>query len=166
MFGWLSRASARASRVNRSAKPGSGAAWAGRIFSATRRSRAGWRALYTAPMPPLPRKPRISSCGKSRATSSTVGGTNGLASGRVAVSAAAPCWSRQAGQSPASAPAGSERAALRTFLWHGPIRSGFIHTPSSEAKPRKCYTLGRPPGILFPRISSFSGGGNGGCIAG
>ena len=29
--------------------------------------------------------------------------------------------------------------ALRTFLWHSPIRSGFIHTPSSEAKPSKCY---------------------------
>jgi hypothetical protein len=29
--------------------------------------------------------------------------------------------------------------ALRTLLWHSPIRSGIIHTPYSEAKPSKCY---------------------------
>ena len=30
-------------------------------------------------------------------------------------------------------------AALRTLLWHSPIRSGVIHTPYSEANPSKCY---------------------------
>src|SRR5258706_15865591 len=59
-------------------------------------------------MPPLPINPRISSCGNSRATSSTVGGWNGAASACAAVSAAAPCFSRQAGQSPSNAPVGSD----------------------------------------------------------
>jgi hypothetical protein len=31
------------------------------------------------------------------------------------------------------------RAALRAFLRHRPIHSGFIHTPTSEANPSKCY---------------------------
>ena len=45
MFGWLSFASARASRVKRSAKLGSRLAWGGRIFSATSRSSLGLARL-------------------------------------------------------------------------------------------------------------------------
>src|ERR1035441_5956153 len=58
-------------------------------------------------MPPLPMSSRISSCGNSGASSETDGGLNGGACPPVTVSAAAPCFRRQAGQSPASAPAGS-----------------------------------------------------------
>ena len=45
MFGWLNRAKARASRLNRSVKFAAAAPPAGRIFSATMRSSAGCRAL-------------------------------------------------------------------------------------------------------------------------
>jgi hypothetical protein len=45
MFGWLSRAKARASRVNRSANAGSLLTSGGRIFTATSRSSSFCRAL-------------------------------------------------------------------------------------------------------------------------
>src|SRR5271163_1276090 len=81
-------------------------------------------------MPPLPRNARISSCGNNRATSSTPGGWNGAVPGGAAVSAAAPCLNRQAGQSPASTPDGSGAPHCGQFF---PIfwlpSDSFIHPP-------------------------------------
>jgi hypothetical protein len=108
MFGWFSLARARASRVKRSAKPGSLPVRGGRIFKATRRSSPDWRALYTAPMPPLPISSRTSSWGKSLAMASTVGGTK-LPSLPPSVPGAVPkpAFIRHSGQIPCGASAAS-----------------------------------------------------------
>ena len=46
-----------------------------------------------------------------------------------------PACSRQAGQSPSSAPAGSGGSALRTFVWHvGPGSASFIHPLRSKSR--------------------------------
>src|ERR1035441_2121395 len=47
-------------------------------------------------------------------------------------------------------------AALRAFLWHHPIHSGFIHTPTSEAKPSKCYRNQRRTCQQARAASSFT----------
>src|SRR5260221_2784324 len=86
-------------------------------------------------MPPLPMKDWISSWGKSRATSATVGGTNGVASGCAAVSGAAPCLSRHAGQSPSSAPVGNTAphcghfVSMFSFVW-----VPFIHPTQKQIR--------------------------------
>src|SRR5438067_13068586 len=66
-------------------------------------------------MPPLPMKAMISSCGKSFATSSTLGGANGVISGCVAVSVES-SLRRHARQSPSSAPVGSGAPHWGHFL--------------------------------------------------
>ena len=55
MFGWLSAATARASRSKRRRRSGSAAKSSGRTLTATSRPRRGSRARYTSPMPPAPR---------------------------------------------------------------------------------------------------------------
>src|ERR1019366_9672589 len=68
-----------------------------------------------------------------RATSSTLGGKNGVTSGGTAVSAAAPCLNRQVGQSPARTPEGSGAphcghfCSMFRFVW-----SSFIHPPTKR----------------------------------
>src|SRR5438093_823971 len=106
MFGWLSRASTRPSRLNRSANAGSVASDCGRIFSATKRSILDCRALKTKPIPPCPMSSRISSCGKAAANSSCVGGAdleNAPFPASVGMEA---CNKRHLGQSPCGASAG------------------------------------------------------------
>src|ERR1035437_7115160 len=91
-------------------------------------------------MPPLPMSSRISSCGNSGASSATVGGLNGSCFASVIVSAAAPILSRQAGQSPASAP-GESGVPHCGHLFSAGI-GGLIFTvsmPPSEAKPAGRY---------------------------
>src|SRR6266850_5084707 len=84
-------------------------------------------------MPPLPMNAMISSWGKSLATSSTLGGWNGVGSDCVEVSASAPCLSRQAGQSPANAPSGSVAPHCGHFLGMFGSDSGvFIHPPQKR----------------------------------
>jgi hypothetical protein len=68
--------SALASRVNRSAKAGFLPIPGGRIVRETTRCGAFYRARRTAPMTSRPMKPRLSSQGNSRATSSGMGATN------------------------------------------------------------------------------------------
>src|SRR5436309_3797637 len=60
MFGWLRAEIARASRSNLSLAVGLSDRWAGRILTATVRSRRVSRARYTSPMPPAPSGARIS----------------------------------------------------------------------------------------------------------
>src|SRR5205809_7508579 len=86
-------------------------------------------------MPPLPTNSRISRCGNSRATSSTLGGWNAAASGGTAVSAVAPCLSRQAGQSPSSAPVGSDAPHCGHFFsMFGFASASFIHPPQKQIR--------------------------------
>src|SRR5271154_5327675 len=91
-------------------------------------------------MPPLPTSSRISNCGNFAASSAMPGGTNALCFASVAVSAAAPILSRQAGQSPASAPGGSGVPHCGHLFASGIGSSIFtVSIPTSEAKPDKRY---------------------------
>ena len=107
----------RASRVKRSANAGSAPTSGGRILTATSRSSEGCRARYTAPMPPIPSKPRISNCGNRTAKSSVLGGVkaeadavagNGSASGDPAK----PSCSRHLGRFPQV-----RRAGVPNRIW-------------------------------------------------
>src|ERR1035437_5181064 len=91
-------------------------------------------------MPPLPMSSRISSCGNSGASSATLGGLNADCFASVTVTAAAPILTRQAGQSPASAPGESGVPHCGHLLASG--IGGLIFTvsmPPSEAKPAGRY---------------------------
>jgi hypothetical protein len=74
MFGWLSAASAWASRVNRAANAASRESASGRILSATKRFSCGCRALNTQPMPPWPMSSSTSNCGNAALTAGSGGG--------------------------------------------------------------------------------------------
>src|ERR1039458_4929996 len=91
-------------------------------------------------MPPLPMSSRISSCGNFTASSVTDGGLNADCFVSVMVSAAAPALSRQAGQSPASAPVGSGVPHCGHLFPPGIGASIFtVSMPTSEAKPAGRY---------------------------
>src|SRR5678816_3871793 len=78
---------------------------------------------------------KISSCGKSGVSSVIVGGSKVRGSAPVTLSAAAPCCSRQAGQSPASAPSpsGAPHFGLRGLSDIGEVSSAvFIHVPQKR----------------------------------
>src|SRR6266478_5947515 len=84
-------------------------------------------------MPPLPMNARSSSCGNMRAISSRLGGWNGAVSGWEEVSAAAPCLSRHAGQSPPSAPVGNVAPHCgHLFSILGSVSGSFILLPQKQ----------------------------------
>jgi hypothetical protein len=63
----------------------------------------------------------------------------------VAVSSAAPCFNKQAGQSPASAPAGSGVPHCGHLFPSGMGWFNFtVSIPASEAKPEGCYRIIQP----------------------
>src|SRR6476469_2081874 len=103
MFGWLSRARARASRTKRWEKPGWAARFGGRTLRAANRSSRGWRTLKTTPIPPRPRICSTSRSGNAAAISSSVGTSEGAGSIWVGDATSA---MRHLGQSPAGAPSG------------------------------------------------------------
>src|SRR5438552_18896612 len=105
-------------------------------------------------MPPLPMKARISSCGKSFATSSTVGGWKETGSGPVAVSAA-PCLSRQAGHRPSSAPEGSGAPHWGHFFsMPGLLSDSFIHLPQKQIRENVTEIIAGLPKIVEARAYS------------
>src|SRR6267154_4844964 len=88
-------------------------------------------------MPPLPMNERTSSWGNIPATSATVGGWKGADPGGAAVSDAAPCLSRQAGQSPFNAPMGNAAPHWGHFFASGMVWSDscpFIHPPQKQIR--------------------------------
>src|SRR5437899_1720341 len=92
-------------------------------------------------MPPLPMSSRISSCGNFAASSATDGGVKEFCFASVTESAAAPALSRQAGQSPASAPEGRGVPHCGHLFDSAIGGSSFtVSMPTSEAKLEKCYT--------------------------
>src|SRR5216683_745329 len=116
-------------------------------------------------MPPLPMKARISRCGKSLATSSTLGGWNDAPSGPVAVSAA-PCLSKQAGHRPSSAPEGSGAPHCGHFFsMPGLLSDSFIHLPQKQIRENvteKCeekpkFQTPNPKQFQIPRVAKLGG---------
>ena len=134
MFGWLSLASALASRANRSANFGSWLTFLARFIDRAHAALADEREDFEL-------REKFRQFGDRRRRERRGSGRQG-GIGRSALL-------EQAGWTKARQRACRQRgAALGTCIsvWHGRIRLRCIHTPTSEANPRICYRKSAPDG--------------------